>query len=152
MCPRKSLPSGCARHRRVGKHGRGRGQTGEDAHGTTKRILQGRRAQEAKAERDAERMRREARIEAALADYYQATAEAERIRSTVRHKAEATLAEAEQAAANPAAAARDAVRRLRDLVGGNAEVAALCGTTTATVRGILAAAHGTAPSAATTAR
>jgi hypothetical protein len=88
-----------------------------------------RRAQEAKAERDAER-----------------------IRSNARHKAEATLAEAEQAAANPMAAARDAIRRLRDLVGGNAEVAALCGTTTAAVREMLAAAHGTGPSAAAPAR
>ena len=111
-----------------------------------------RRAQEAKAERDAERMRREAQLEAALADYYQATAEAERIRSNARHKAEATLTEAEQAAAKPVAAARDAVHRLRDLVGGNAEVAALCGITTAAVREILAVAHGTDPSAATPAR
>ena len=111
-----------------------------------------RRAQAAKAERDAERMRREAQIEAALADYYQATTEAERIRSNARHKAEATLAEAEQTAAKPVAAARDAVRRLRDLVGGNAEVAALCGITTATVREILAAAHDTGPSATTPAR
>jgi molecular chaperone GrpE (heat shock protein) len=111
-----------------------------------------RRAQEAKADRDAERMRREAQIEAALADYYQATAEAERIRSNAQHKAEATLAEAEQAVARPVAAARDAVQRLRDLVGGNAEVAALCGISAATVREMLAAAHGTGPSAATPAR
>jgi molecular chaperone GrpE (heat shock protein) len=104
-----------------------------------------RRAQGAKAERDAERMCREAQIEATLADYYQATAEAERIRSNAQHKAEATLAEAEQAAAKPVAAARDAVQRLRNLVGGNAEVAALCGISTATVREMLAAVHGTGP-------
>jgi hypothetical protein len=88
-------------------------------------------------------MRREAQIEAALADYYQATAEAERIRSDAQHKAEATLAEAEQTAAKPAAATRDAVRLLRDLVGGNAEAAALCG--------ISAAAHTTGPSDSTSA-
>jgi hypothetical protein len=115
-----------------------------------------RRAQEAKAERDAERMRREAQIEAALADYHQATAEAEHIRSNARHKAEAMLAEAEQAAAKPVAAAQDAVRRLRDLVGGNAEVAALCGISAAAVREMLAAVHGPSPghgtSAATPAR
>ena len=49
--------------------------------GSSARAAALRRAQEAKAQRDAERMHRETRIEAALADYYQATAEAERIRS-----------------------------------------------------------------------
>jgi hypothetical protein len=98
-----------------------------------------RRAQEAKAQRDAERMRREARVEAALADYYQATAEAERIRAAARRKADGITAEAVKAAARPLAAARDAVRRLRELLGGNAEVAELCGISTAMVRDILAA-------------
>ena len=44
------------------------------------------------------------------------------------------------------AAARDAVRRLRDLVGGNAEVAVLCGISAAAVREMLVAVHGTGPS------
>jgi hypothetical protein len=82
-------------------------------------------------------MRREVAIEAALADYYQATAATEQIWSTARNKAETTLAEAERAAAAPIAAAHDAVRRLRDLLGGNAEVAELCGISTAAVREIL---------------
>jgi hypothetical protein len=97
-----------------------------------------RRAQEAKAQRDAERIRRETQIEAALADYYQATAEAERIRSAARRKADQITAEAEQAAAMPQAVAREAVRRLKDLVGGTAEVAGLCSITTAVVRKTLA--------------
>src|SRR5580693_8032775 len=104
-----------------------------------------RRAHEAKAQRDAERMRREAQIEAALADYYQATAEAERIRSAAARRAEGVIAEAEKAAAEPLGAARDAVRRLRDLLGGNAQVAELCGISAATVREILAS-RTTAPS------
>jgi hypothetical protein len=82
-------------------------------------------------------MLREVAIEAALADYYQATAATEQIWSTARNKAEATLAEAERAAAAPIAAAHDAVRRLRDLLGGNTEVAELCGISTAAVREIL---------------
>jgi membrane protein involved in colicin uptake len=97
-----------------------------------------RRAQEAKAERDAQRMLRETQIEAALADYYQATAEAERIRSAARRKADAAIAEAGRAAATPAAAAREAVQKLRDLLGGNAEVATLCGITAGAVRDMLA--------------
>ena len=97
-----------------------------------------RRAHEAKSQRDAERRRHEEQIEAALADYYQATADAERIRAAARRKADAVTDAAEQAAAGSVAAARDAVRRLRDLLGGNAEVAELCGITTAAVREILA--------------
>lgn len=104
----------------------------------TSRAQALRRAQEAKAQRDAERMRREARIEAALADYYQAAAEAGQIRAAGRRKADGITTAAEKAAGRPLAAARDAVRRLRDLLGGNAEVAELCGISTATVRGILA--------------
>ena len=97
-----------------------------------------RRAQEAKAERDAQRMLHETQIEAALADYYQATAEAERIRSAARRKADAAITEAERAAATPAATALEAVRKLRDLLGGNAEVAGLCGITVGVVRDMLA--------------
>jgi len=115
--------------------------------GHSSRAAALRRAQEAKAERDAQRFEHEAQIEAALADYYQATAEAERIRSAARRKADGLTAEAERAAAAPLAAAREAVRRLRDLVGGSAEVAQLCGIPVTVVREILAAdlVTGTAP-------
>jgi molecular chaperone GrpE (heat shock protein) len=108
--------------------------------GPSARAAALRRAQQAKAQRDAERTRRETQIEAALADYYQATAEAEQIRSATRRKADQITAEAEQAAAKPLTAACEAVRRLKNLVGGTAEVASLCGITTAAVREILAAA------------
>jgi hypothetical protein len=102
-----------------------------------------RRAHEAASQRDLERRLQEERIEAALADYYQATGEAERIRSAARRKAEGITSAAEQAAAGSVVAARDAVRRLRDLLGGNAEVAELCGITTVKVREYLAARPGT---------
>jgi hypothetical protein len=86
------------------------------------------------------RQRHEQQIEAALADYYQATAAAERIRAAARRKADSITAATEQSAAQPVAAACDAVCRLRDLLGGNAEVAELCDITAAKVRELVAAA------------
>ena len=97
-----------------------------------------RRAHEAKAARDAARQRREALIESALTDYYQAAALAERIRDTARRKAAELLAEAERTVGPHDTAAAGAVRRLRELLGGITETAQLCGLTTTTVRDILA--------------
>jgi hypothetical protein len=97
-----------------------------------------RRAHEAKAQRDAARKQHEADIEAALADYYQATEEGNRIRSAAQRKADATLAAAERAATAPDSATREAVRRLRNLLGGAAEVAELCGISAAAIRELLA--------------
>lgn len=96
-----------------------------------------RRAHEAKAARDAARQHREALIESALADYYQAAAHAEQIRGTARGKCDEVLAEAERTAGPQDAAAAQAVRRLRDLLGGLAETAQLCGLGTAAVRDLL---------------
>ena len=97
-----------------------------------------RRAHEAKAARDAARQHREAQIESALTDYYQAAALAERIRDTARRKADELLAEAERAVGPQDTAAAGAVRRLRELLSGITETAQLCGLTTAAVRDILA--------------
>jgi hypothetical protein len=97
-----------------------------------------RRAHEAKAARDAARQHREAQIESALADYYQAAAIAERIRDTARRKCEEQLAEAERAAEPQDAAAAESVRRLRDLLGGIPETAQLCGLTATGIRDLLA--------------
>ena len=97
-----------------------------------------RRAHEAKAARDAARQHREALIESALADYYQAAALAGRIRDTARRRCEELLAEAERTAGPQDAAAAQAVRRLRDLLGGATETAELCGLTIAVVRDMLA--------------
>lgn len=109
--------------------------------GSSSRAAALRRAQQAKAERDAERALRERHIEIALADYFQATGSAEQIRSDARRKADGVIEAAGQAAAAPQAAAREAVRRLRELTGTNGEVAVLCGITIAAVREMLAVAE-----------
>jgi hypothetical protein len=106
--------------------------------GSSARAAALRRAQEAKAARDAERLRREKLIEAGLADYYEAAARAERVRAGAQRKADVVLGDAENTAGEHVAAARDAVRGLRDLLGGNAEVASLCGLTASAVRAMLA--------------
>jgi hypothetical protein len=97
-----------------------------------------RRAHEAKAARDAARQHRETLIESALADYYHATATAERICDTARRKCDELLAEAERTAKPQDAAAAQAVRRLRDLLGGIPETAQLCDLSAAAVRDMLA--------------
>jgi len=97
-----------------------------------------RRARAAKTGRDAARQRREALIESALTDYYLAASLAEHARDAARRKADALLAEAERIARPHDTAAAEAIRRLRELLGGVTETAQLCGLTTATVRDILA--------------
>ena len=116
--------------------------------GPSARAAALRRAQQAKADRDAERALRERQIEIALADYFEATARAERIRAEARRKADAVLGDAERAADEPLQAARAAVRRLRELLGGTTEVAALCGLTASAVRDMLAPAGQNKPQAA----
>lgn len=110
-----------------------------------------RQAQEAKARRDAERLRRERRIEAALADFYEATGTAEQIRAAAQRKAARVVEEGETAARESDAAACKAVRELRALVETNAEVADLCGVAASAVRAMLAepaAGHAAADGAA----
>ena len=97
-----------------------------------------RRAHQAKAARDAARQHREALIEGALTDYHQSAAIAGRIRDTARRKCEELLAETERAAKPQDAAAAQAARRLRDLLGGIPETAQLCGLSAAAVRDMLA--------------
>jgi hypothetical protein len=96
-----------------------------------------RRARAAKAARDAARQQREALIESALTDYYQAASLAEHARDLARRKADALLAEAERSAALHDAGAAKAVRHLRELLGGVTETAQLCGLSPALVRDIL---------------
>jgi len=106
--------------------------------GSSARAAALRRAQQAKAARDAARLSREHDIEAALADYFEATGQAEHIHADARRKADRLLTDAEAAAQAPRQAARRAVRRLRDLLGSAAEVASLCGITASDVRAMLA--------------
>ena len=105
--------------------------------GSSARAAALRRAQQAKATRDAARLRREKDIEAALADYFEATEQAERIRAEARRKADRLLTDAELAAETPRQAASAAVHRLRALVGTATEVASLCGISAGEARAVL---------------
>ena len=73
--------------------------------GSSARAAALRRAQQAKAARDAARLRREKDIEAALADYFEATEQAERLRAEARRKADRLLTDADLAAEVPRQAA-----------------------------------------------
>jgi len=106
--------------------------------GSSARAAALRRAQQAKAARDAARLRREKDIEAALADYFEATEQAERLRAEARRKADRLVTDADLAAETPRQAATAAVHRLRALVGTATEVASLCGISAAEVRAVLA--------------
>jgi hypothetical protein len=106
--------------------------------GSSARAAALRRAQQAKAARDAAQVSREKNIEAVLADYFQATSHAGQLRTDARQKADRLLADAEQAAQAPLQAARSALHRLRELLGNATEVASLCGLTTSEVRSLLA--------------
>lgn len=98
-----------------------------------------RQARQAKARRDAERLVREQRIEAALADYFESAGRAGQIRADGRQRAEKIIADAEVSAAESDVAARRAVRALRDLGQTNAEVAELCGLSVTVVRAMASA-------------
>jgi hypothetical protein len=104
---------------------------------TSVRAAAIRRAHEAKAQRDAERLARERAIEAALADYFEAMDRAAAVRAEARRKADKMLSDAEVAAGTPETAGRDAVRRLRALTGSHAEAAGLCGLSVTAVRAML---------------
>jgi predicted ArsR family transcriptional regulator len=97
-----------------------------------------RQARQATAHRDAERLRREQRIESALADYFEATSRAELVRADARERAARIIEQAAAAAAAPDGAARAAVRALRALTSSNAEVADLCGVSIGVVRAMVA--------------
>src|ERR1700722_16720978 len=107
--------------------------------GPSTRAAALRRAQEAKAARDAAQLSREKDIEAALADYFEAISRTEQIRAEARQKSEHLLADAELAAQGPLQAAGSAVHRLRELLGSATEVASLCGITASEVRALLTA-------------
>lgn len=105
--------------------------------GSSARAAALRRAQQAKAERDSGRVLRERQIEIALADYFEAAERVLRIRQEAQRKADAIVETAVQAEQVPLSVAREAIRRLRELVGSNGEVAALCGLTVTAVREML---------------
>jgi hypothetical protein len=104
-----------------------------------------RRAQAAAAAGAAERVIRQQRIEAALADYFEAAAMAGRIRETARARAAKVMAAAEQAAAVHDIAACAAIAALRSLGQVNARIAGMCGISVATVRTMAASGRARAP-------
>ena len=98
-----------------------------------------RRAQEAKARRDAEHLERERRVESALADFFEGKGAATDLRAEARRKAERLVADAETASAVPEESARKAVVALRELGETQPQIAELTGLTTSEVRAALAA-------------
>jgi hypothetical protein len=101
---------------------------------TSTRAAALRKARDAKARRDAERLVREQKIEAALTDFFEASGRAAQIRADGKQRAEKVLTDAEATAAESDQAARRAVRALRDLDQANAEIAELCGLSVTAVR------------------
>lgn len=93
-----------------------------------------RRARAAAAAAEAERVARHRRVEAALAEYFEAATAAGRIRDAARARADKVLAAAEEAAAGHDAAACAAIARLRELGQVNAQIAGLCGISVIAVR------------------
>jgi hypothetical protein len=101
-----------------------------------------RRAQEAKQRRDAEQVRRSRQVTEALADFYEHTQRAADITTVAAEKAARVLAEAEQAAREPAELAAAAVARLESLGETRAAIAELTGMTVSRVRELVAVAAG----------
>jgi hypothetical protein len=93
-----------------------------------------RAALEAKARRDAERLERERKVEAALADFYESRMRAEVIREAARVKVARILREAEQAARGPLMAAHATILVLKELGESREQIAELTGLGVTDVR------------------
>lgn len=93
-----------------------------------------RRARAAAAAAEAERAARHKRVEAVLAEYFEAASAAGRIRDAAKARADKVLAAAEEAAAGHDAAACAAIARLRELGQVNAQISGLCGISVTAVR------------------
>jgi methylphosphotriester-DNA--protein-cysteine methyltransferase len=96
-----------------------------------------RKAQRVRADRDHAHARREEQIEAALTDYLAAEERIQAAMEAAHRRASHIISAASEATASDKAAARDAVRRLHDLLP-VAEAAELCGLTQRAVRDLLA--------------
>ncbi|MDQ1720956.1 MAG: hypothetical protein QOI26_690 [Pseudonocardiales bacterium] len=104
-----------------------------------------RKAQQAKQERDAKRLRRERQVEAALAEFFEHTALAEAIQTATEAKITALAAAAVTAVSRERVNAAVAVRAMLELGETRTAVAELTGLTLPAVRDLLSAAD---PSAA----
>jgi hypothetical protein len=99
-----------------------------------------RKAQQAKQERDAKRLRRERQVETALAEYFEHTARFEAIEEATTVKVSELVAAANVALERERAGAAVAVQAMLDLGETRTAVTELTGLTLAAVRGLLAVA------------
>lgn len=104
---------------------------------TSARRTARREAQRVRAAREHAHARREEQIEAALTDYFAATARIDRRLEAAGRRASRIMQSAEESAAQDRIAAREAVKRLHALVA-VAEIAELCGLSQRAVRDMLA--------------
>lgn len=93
-----------------------------------------RRARAAAAPAEAERQARQRRVEAALAAYFEAAGQAQRIREAAAARAARIMAGAEDAAGHHDAGACQAIGQLRALGLVNAQIAGLCEISVPAVR------------------
>ena len=101
-------------------------------------------AQAAKAQRDAERLEHERKVEAALADFYEGMAKATALREQAQVRAARLIAEAEVSAVEPERAAKEALRTLASLGESRDQIAELTGLAIADVRAALSMASASA--------
>ena len=101
---------------------------------TAVRAAAERRARDFRAQREAERKRHEAQVDAALADFFEGSARADQIRRDAAQRAAVVIERAEVEAAEFSDGACRAIRRLRDLGQTNAEISDATGLSVGTVR------------------
>jgi len=105
-------------------------------------------AQAAKAQRDAERLEHERKVEAALADFYEGMAKATALREQAQVRAARLIAEAEVSAVEPERAAKEALLTLAGLGESRDQIAELTGLAIADVRAALSTASASASASA----
>lgn len=101
---------------------------------TSARAAALRKARDVRAEREAKRARAEARIDAALADFFEASAQAEKIEGDAVEKAAQLMRAAEKEAGAVKRSAAAAIRVLRDLDQTNAQISEMTGLSVGAVR------------------
>lgn len=101
---------------------------------TAVRAAAERRARDIRVQREALRKRREAQIDAALADFFEASARADQIKRDAAQKAAALLDRAEKEAAKLRDDASRAIHTLRGLGQTNAEISEATGLSIGAVR------------------
>lgn len=101
---------------------------------TAVRAAAERRARDFRAQREAERKRHEAQVDAALADFFEGSARADQIKRDAAQRAAVVIERAEVDAAEFSDHACRAIRRLRGLGQTNAEISDATGLSVGAVR------------------